>query len=81
MRQKIHHIKTNKLIVMVDVSRREYNKYLRSQKELESHQSEVPEALQAKVSLWKKRYALASAELTRRVNDKFSSLHEESESE
>ena len=76
-RPKIGNIPTDKLVVMVDVSRREFNKELASLRDHQKSGSTIPEDLEKNVQLWKKRYNISFAELKRRVNDKFTSIESE----
>ena len=70
---KIGNVPTDKLVIMVDVSRQELNKLL---KRLRDHKDDVPslDELEKQVNLWKNRYAISSAELRRRVNEKFNTI-------
>ncbi len=67
---KIYHIPTQKLVIMIDVARQELNKLLKRQKA----EGSLPEDLEMKLTLWKNRYLVASADLRRRVNDKFNKI-------
>ncbi|MDA0196987.1 MAG: hypothetical protein O2887_18515 [Bacteroidetes bacterium] len=73
-RLKIGHIPTDKLVVMVDVSRREYNKQLLSLRNLQKSGSTELGDQEKAVQLWRKRYSVSFTELTRRVNDQFKSM-------
>lgn len=69
-KSKIHHVPTNKLVVMVDVSKHELTKLLKKQRA----ETALTEGFEEKLTLWKNRYAVSSTELKRRVNSKFNAI-------
>ena len=71
---KIINVPTDKLVVMVDVSRFEFNKLLKSLREYQKSGSSSTDDLEKKVKLWKNRHNVSSAELRRRVNNHFNSM-------